>query len=99
MTIYTMFSTPGTPLSCAADAAATARRGIRMRWAATPQGQQHVFGGAVLENSVVEKPVQTSVETVQRDAVANGQAYLRLTAGLPTIKQFRVPLSLRERSP
>jgi hypothetical protein len=99
MTNYTMFSIPGTPLSCAAEAVATARRGIRMRWAATPQGQKHVFGSAVLENFIVENPVQTSVETVQRDAVANGQAYVRLTTDLPAIKQFRVPLSLRERSP
>ena len=94
MTIYTMFGIPGTPLSCAADAVATARRGIRMRWlaalgASVPQGRKHVFGSAFAE---------TAVKTVQRDAVANGQAYVRLTADLPTIKQFRVPLSLRERS-
>jgi hypothetical protein len=94
MTNYTMFDIPGTPLSCAAEAVATARRGTGMRWLAlgafVPRGRKHVFGSAVVE---------TAAKTVQRDdAVANGQAYVRLTADLPTIKQFRVPLSLRERS-
>lgn len=93
MTNYTILETPGTPLSDTALAVATARRGFDMCWSGSSVVREFDHGlGAVFGGNI-------DVKTIRPDVAARAQAYVRFTADLPTIKQFRVPLSLRERSP
>jgi hypothetical protein len=97
MTIYTKFLSPGTSLSCAAGAssdrlALKVRRGTGMRWAAfgiqTPQGLNHDLGSIAVET--------VKLGANERKATTYAQVSPRLVVD-PTIKQFRVPLYLRER--
>jgi hypothetical protein len=95
MTNYTMSGNPGTPPSASAQAAAAARRRTGLRWSTvgscTPRWFDHGLLGASAGS--------VFVKTAELGAVAGGQGYVRVITDLPTIKQFRVPLSLRERSP
>jgi hypothetical protein len=93
MTNYTKFLTPGTPLSCAAYAVSNTRRGTGMRWTASeapvPQGHKHGLESAVVE--VVKLGAN------ERKAVTIAPISVRGAVDLQSIKQFRVPLYLRER--
>jgi hypothetical protein len=95
--IYPKFLSPGIALSCApgvsSDAQAMkARRGTGMRWAAfgtqTPLGINHDLGSIAVET--------VKLGANERKATTYAQVSPRLVAD-PSIKQFRVPLYLRER--
>jgi hypothetical protein len=96
MTITTKIPNPGTSMSCAAMSSAQySRRGTGMGWtnlgSFAPRGRKHV----------IDDGAELSVFGViaERDSLAAARVYVQATVDLPTIKQFRVPLSLRERSP
>jgi hypothetical protein len=97
MTIYTKFLSPGISLSCAAGVssdrlALKERRGTSMRWAAfgtpMPQGTNHDLGSIAVET--------VKLGANERNATTYAQVSPRLVVD-PPIKQFRVPLYLRER--
>ncbi|MEV7039057.1 hypothetical protein [Amycolatopsis sp. NPDC051061] len=84
MTITMTLTNPGTRLSCAAEVAAAQRPGTGVPVSA------HGIRGM----RRVERRLATGVVVFGTQGVL--AAYPQ--ADLPTIKQFRVPLSLRERS-
>ncbi|RSM34687.1 hypothetical protein DMA12_47250 [Amycolatopsis balhimycina DSM 5908] len=84
MTINVTLTNPGTRLSCAAEVAAASRPGTGVSVSA------HEIRGM----RRVERRWATGVVVFGTQGVL--AAYPQ--ADLPTIKQFRVPLSIRERS-
>lgn len=95
MTITTTHVNPGTSMSCAGLPVVGASQGKGMGWSTpstfAPRGRTNGTEGIF-------------VAIAERDSVVNAGAvaargYGQATIDLPTIKQFRVPLSLRERSP
>ncbi|MEU5260426.1 hypothetical protein [Amycolatopsis sp. NPDC021455] len=84
MTINVTLTNPGTRLSCAAEAAVASRPGTGVSVSA------HEIRGM----RRVERRGATGVAVFGTQGVL--AAYPQ--ADLPTIKQFRVPLSIRERS-
>jgi hypothetical protein len=91
MTITTRIANPGTSMSCAdMSSARHSRRGTGMGWtnlgSFAPRGRKHGIESAF---GVI----------AERVSFAAARVYVQATVDLPTIKQFRVPLSLRERSP
>jgi hypothetical protein len=92
MTNYTKFLTPGTPLSCSAYAVSNARRGTGTRWtaidASLPLGHKHGLESAAVE--VVKLGAN------ERKAATVARMFVQGAVD-PSIKQFRVPLYLRER--
>jgi len=84
MTINVTLTNPGTRLSCAAEVAAASRPGTGVAVSA------HEIRGM----RRVERRWATGVVVFGTQGVL--AAYPQ--ADLPTIKQFRVPLSIRERS-
>ncbi|WP_410572069.1 hypothetical protein [Amycolatopsis sp. cmx-4-61] len=87
MTINMTLTNPGTRLSCAAEVAAAQRPGTGVSVSANEiRGMRHA--------SRVERRWATGVVVFGTQGVL--AAYPQ--ADLPTIKQFRVPLSIRERS-
>ena len=84
MTINVTLTNPGTRLSCAAETAAASRPGTGVSVSA------HEIRGM----RRVERRWATGVVVFGTQGVL--AAYPQ--ADLPTIKQFRVPLSIRERS-
>jgi hypothetical protein len=93
MTNYTKFLTPGTPLSRAAYAVSNASRGTGMRWtgidALLPQGHKHGVDSAAVE--------LVKLGANGRKATTIALVSVRGAVDFPMIKQFRVPLYLRER--
>jgi hypothetical protein len=95
MTITTTHVNPGTSMSCAGLSVVDAGQGKGMGWS-TPgtfaprrrsNGTEGIFG------TIAER------DAVLNAGVVAARGYGQATSDLPTIKQFRVPLSLRERSP
>jgi hypothetical protein len=94
MTITTTHVNPGTSMPCAGLSAVGASQGSGMGWSTpgtfAPRGRANgingVFGAIAERDSFVNA------------GVVAAQGYVQATIDLPTIKQFRVPLSLRERS-
>ncbi|MEQ0562134.1 hypothetical protein ABJI51_23870 [Amycolatopsis sp. NEAU-NG30] len=84
MIINMTLTNPGTRLSCAAEVAAASRPGTGL-----PVSAHEIRG-----MGRVERRWATGVVVFGTQGVA--AAYPQ--ADLPTIKQFRVPLSIRERS-
>jgi hypothetical protein len=87
----TKIPNPGTFMSCADTSARDSRRGTGMGWtnlgAFAPRGHKHITEPSVFGVIAV------------RNSLAAARTYVQATVDLPTVKQFRVPLSLRERSP
>ncbi|HEV7976889.1 hypothetical protein [Amycolatopsis sp.] len=97
MTIYTKILSPGISLSCATGVsshaqAMEARRGTGMRVTAfgtqAPLGTNHDLGSIAVET--------VKLGANERKATTYAQVSPRLVVD-PSIKQFRVPLYLRER--
>ncbi|MGW3966857.1 hypothetical protein ACWED2_44060 [Amycolatopsis sp. NPDC005003] len=89
MTINMTLTNPGTRLSCAAEVAAAQRPGTGV-FTGTASVSAHEIRGM----RRVERRWATGVVVFGTQGVL--AAYPQ--ADLPTIKQFRVPLSIRERS-
>ena len=89
MTINVTLTNPGTRLSCAAEVVAAQRPGTGL-FAGTVSVSAHGIRGV----RRVERRWATGVVVFGTQGVL--AAYPQ--ADLPTIKQFRVPLSIRERS-
>ncbi|ANN20303.1 hypothetical protein SD37_35055 [Amycolatopsis orientalis] len=87
MRINMMVTKPGTRLSCVAEVPQAQRQGAFM-----PVSILAARGTQRLNRRWV-----TADETFTHTAVFGG-AYVNGGVDLPTIKQFRVPLSIRERS-
>ncbi|MCU1687300.1 MAG: hypothetical protein JWQ81_8039 [Amycolatopsis sp.] len=86
----TKIPNPGTFMSCADASAQYSRRGTGMGWTnlgSFAPGRTHDGEPSVFGAIAV------------RDSLVAARTYVQATVDLPTIKQFRVPLSLRERSP
>ena len=86
MTINMTLTNPGTLLSCAADAAAAQRQGTRVSVSA-----HEIRGLRRVERRWTTGDVVFGMARVLA-------VYPQADVDLPTIKQFRVPLSIRERS-
>ncbi|MEC3978977.1 hypothetical protein [Amycolatopsis sp. H20-H5] len=80
---------PGTLLSCATEIPPAKRRGIGV----------FVSGMPARANQGLEQSRWTTFNGAIAHTTAVVLGYAQADADLPTIKQFRVPLSLRERSP
>ncbi|MFE0025536.1 hypothetical protein [Amycolatopsis sp. NPDC059021] len=78
---------PGTLLSCAANTAQAQRQGTDV----------FVSAHAIRGTRRIER-LWATVDTTFVTATAEAGAYPQVVVDLPTIKQFRVPLSIRERS-
>ncbi len=87
MTINMMLTNPGTRLSCIAEVPQAQRQGTFM-----PVSILSARGTERLNRRWV-----TADETFAHTAVFGG-GYTQGAVDLPVIKQFRVPLSIRERS-
>ena len=89
MTINMTLTNPGTRLSCAAEVAAAQRPGTGVFAGVSPVSAHEIRG-----MRRVSRRWTTGVVVFGTQGVL--AAYPQ--ADLPTIKQFRVPLSIRERS-
>lgn len=87
MTINMMLTNPGTRLSCIAEVPQAQRQGAFM-----PVSVLSARGAQRLNRRWA-----TTDETFAH-ATAFGGGYTKVAVDLPVIKQFRVPLSIRERS-
>lgn len=87
MTIKMMLTNPGTRLSCVAEVPQAQRQGTFM-----PVSILAARGGQRLDLGRI------AADETFAHAAAFGGAYVNGGVDLPVIKQFRVPLSIRERS-
>ncbi|MFC3448858.1 hypothetical protein [Amycolatopsis speibonae] len=87
MTINKMLTKPGTRLSCVAEVPQAQRQGTFM-----PVSILAARGTRRLDLSRI------AADETFTHAAAFGGAYVNGGVDLPVIKQFRVPLSIRERS-
>ncbi|MEU3628467.1 hypothetical protein BS329_40940 [Amycolatopsis coloradensis] len=87
MTIKMMLTNPGTRLSCVAEVPQAQRQGAFM-----PVSILAARGGQRIDLSRI------AADETFAHATAFGGAYVNGGVDLPVIKQFRVPLSIRERS-